>query len=123
MQFIGHRLTKEGLRPDPAKLKAILSMKKPGDIAAVRRMMGMVKYLSKFLGDLSQICEPIRRVTHKDESWFWTKEQDVALDKIKEAVTRLPQSLSTLDPASPQKEVEMLLHKDLVLYSHRKTTP
>ena len=58
VQFIGHRLTKGGLKPDPAKVKAILSMKKPDDIAAVQRLMGMVKYVSKFLGDLSQICEP-----------------------------------------------------------------
>ena len=87
VQFIGHRLTKEGLKPDPAKVKAILSMKKPDDVAAVQRLMGMVKYLSKFLSDLSQICEPIRRLTHKDVPWFWTKEQDVAFDKIKEAVT------------------------------------
>ena len=34
MQFIGHRLTKEGLKPDPANVKAILSMKKPNDVAA-----------------------------------------------------------------------------------------
>ena len=86
MQFIGHRLTKEGLKPDPAKVKAILSMKKPDDTAAVQRLMGMVKYLTKFLDDLSQICEPIRRLTHKGEPWLWTKEQDVAFDKIKEAV-------------------------------------
>ena len=58
MQFIGHRLREEGLKPDPAKVKAILSMKKPDDVAAVQRLMGMVKYLSKFLSDLSQICEP-----------------------------------------------------------------
>ena len=67
MQFIGHRLTKEGLKPDPAKVKAILSMKKPDDTAAVQRLMGIVKYVTKFLGDLSQIFEPIRRLTHKDE--------------------------------------------------------
>ena len=66
MQFIGHGLTKEGLKRDPAIVKAILSMKKPDDVAAVQRLMGMVKYLSKFLSDLSQICEPIRRLTHKD---------------------------------------------------------
>ena len=74
VQFIGHRLTKEGLEPDPAKVKAILSMKKPDDVAAVQRLMGMVKYLSKFPSGLSQICEPIRRLTHKDEPWFWSKE-------------------------------------------------
>ena len=66
VQFIGHLLTKEGLKPDPAKVKAIISMKKPDDVAAVQRLMGLVKYLSKFLSDLSQICEPIRRLTHKD---------------------------------------------------------
>ena len=90
VQFIDHRLTKEGLKPDPAKVKAILSMKKPDDVAAVQRLMGVVKYLSKFLSGLSQICEPIRRLTHKDEPRFWSKEQDVAFDKIKEAVTSAP---------------------------------
>ena len=66
VQFIGYRLTKHGLKPDPAKVNAICNMKKPDDVAAVQRLMGMVKYLSKFLGDLSQICEPIRRLTHKE---------------------------------------------------------
>ena len=121
VQFIGHRLTKEGLKPDPAKVKAILSMKKPGDVAAVQRLMGMVKYLSKFLGDLSQICEPIRRLTHKDVPWFWTKERMLPLTRSRKQLP-LPQSSSTLILASLQKEVEMLLHKDLVWYSHRKTT-
>ena len=100
VQFIGHRLTKEGLKPDPAKVKAILSMKKPDDVAAVKRLMGMVKYLSKFLSDLSQICEPNRRLTHKGVPWFWTKEQDVAFDKIKEAVTSAP-VLKYFDSSKP----------------------
>ena len=39
----GHRLTKEGLKPDPAKLRAIMNMKKPDDVAAIQRLMGMVK--------------------------------------------------------------------------------
>ena len=65
VQFISHRLIKESLKPDPAKLRAILNMKKPDDVAAVQRLMAMVKYLSKFLSDLSQICEPIRHLTQR----------------------------------------------------------
>ena len=49
---------------------------------------------------LSQICEPIRRLTHKDVPWFWTKEQDVAFDKIKEAVTTAP-VLKYFDSSKP----------------------
>ena len=60
----------------------------------------MVKYLSKFLSDLSQTCEPIRRLTHKDVQWSWTKEQDVAFDNIKEAVTSAP-VLKFLDSSKP----------------------
>ena len=62
-------------------------------------------YLSKFLGDLSQVCEPIRRLTHKDEPWFWTKKQDVAFDKIKEAVTSAP-ALKYFDSSKPTKGSE-----------------
>ena len=90
VQFIGHLLTNEGLKPDPAKGKAIRSMSKASDVAAVQRLMGMLKYLSEFLVDLSQICEPIRRLTHKDVPWFWKKEQDIAFDKIKEGATSAP---------------------------------
>ena len=60
-------------------------MKKPDEVAEGNRLMDLVKYLSKFLSDLSQISEPITRLTHKDIPW--TKEQDVAFNKIREAVT------------------------------------
>ena len=53
-------------------------------------MIGLVKYLSKFLNNLSQICKPIRRLTHKDAEWRWSAEQDEAFRKIKEAVTTAP---------------------------------
>ena len=92
VQFIGHRLTKEGLKSDPAKVKAILNMKKPNDVAAVQRLIGMVKYLSKFFGDLSHISEPIRRLTHKDVPWYSAKERDDVFDKINQAVISTPGS-------------------------------
>lgn len=90
VQFMGHCLNKEGLKPDPQKVEAIVKMEKPQDIAGVQRLIGLVKYLSKFLNNLSQICEPIRRLTHKDAEWRWSAEQDEAFRKIKEAVTTAP---------------------------------
>ena len=65
-------------------------MKKPLDVTGVQRLIGLVKYLSKFLSNLSQICEPIRRLTHKGVEWRWLTEQDESFRKIKEAVTTAP---------------------------------
>jgi len=71
--FIGHLLTSEGLKPDPKKVEAICSMPKPEDVQAVQRFVNTVKYLSRFLEDLSDMSEPLRRLTHKDVPWEWSQ--------------------------------------------------
>lgn len=61
VKFIGHTITAEGLKPDPEKVKAALDMPNPTDVAGVRRFIGFVTYLAKFLPKLSNICEPLRK--------------------------------------------------------------
>lgn len=90
VSFIGHVMTKDGLKPDPRKVEAITKMERPADVLAVQRFVGLVKYLSKFLKDLSEMCEPLRRLTHKDAEWNWTDEQEAAFERIKEAVVKTP---------------------------------
>ena len=57
--IIGHVLTSKGVKPDPAKIRAVLEMPRPSDVAAVQRFIGFVNYLSKFLLRLSEVCEPL----------------------------------------------------------------
>ena len=47
-------------------LKAIIEMLKPQDVVGVRRFIGFVNYLSKFMPRLSEVCEPLRWVTMQD---------------------------------------------------------
>lgn len=56
--YIGHLLTSQGLKPDPEKVKAIIEMPKLQDVAGVRRFIGFVNYLSKFMPSLIEVCEP-----------------------------------------------------------------
>ena len=88
VSFIGHVMTKDGLKPDFRKVEAILKMERPADVPAVQRFIGLVKYLSKFLQDLSEMCEPLRHLTHKDAEWIWSYEQEDAFERIKEAVVK-----------------------------------
>ncbi|PVD22378.1 hypothetical protein C0Q70_18188 [Pomacea canaliculata] len=52
--FLGHRITSEGLKIDPEKVKAVLDMPRPSNVEEVRRLCGLINYLSKFLPCLSQ---------------------------------------------------------------------
>ena len=91
VSFIGHIMTRNGLKADPKKVEAIIKMEKPADVPAVQRFIGLVKYLSKFLQDLSELCEPLmRRLTQKKAEWNWTHEQEDAFEKIKDAVFKAP---------------------------------
>eukprot|EP00112_Aurelia_sp_Birch-Aquarium-sp1_P000710 Seg1069.4 transcript_id=Seg1069.4/GoldUCD/mRNA.D3Y31 product="putative protein K02A2.6" protein_id=Seg1069.4/GoldUCD/D3Y31 len=81
VSFIGHTLTQNGLKIDPAKVEAITKMDKPQDVAGVQRFIGMVKYLAKFLPRLSEVCEPLRSLTHKDAPWVWGKAQGKSIHR------------------------------------------
>lgn len=88
--YMGHLLTTEGLRPDPEKVTAVRNMQTPTDVKSLQRLLGFVNYLSKFLPNLSDVCEPLRRLTDKDIEWAWLPQQDAALENIKHLVTHHP---------------------------------
>ena len=101
--YIGELLTSEGLKPDPEKVKAIIEMPKPKDIAAVRRFIGFVNNLSRFMPRLSEVCELLPRLTMKDVEWHWTEHQEQALNKLKQLVTVAP----VLEYFDPKEELTL----------------
>lgn len=56
--YMGH-LTDKGLQPAPEKVRTIREMPVPTDKEDVRRFLGLVQYLEKFLPHLSQEDAPI----------------------------------------------------------------
>ena len=83
VRFMGHQLTPEGLKPDPAKVEAITAMPEPDNVTALKRFLGMVNYLSKFMPHLSEMTEPLRRLEDKDAEWQWLKQHSIAFNTVK----------------------------------------
>ena len=89
-RFFGHRLTPEGLKPDPEKIKAIVEMKAPQSIQTLQSFNGMVNYLKRFSPVLSELSEPLCRLIKQNTVWAWESKQQQAFKKIKHALTTLP---------------------------------
>lgn len=49
VEFLGHVINSEGIKPDPNKVSAIVRFATPANVSDVRRFLGMVNQLSKFL--------------------------------------------------------------------------
>ena len=99
--FIGHLLTPEGLIPDPTKVEAIVNMPKPTEVKSLRRALGMVNYLAKFLPNLSSTSEILRQLARKDVEWHWEDGHEKAWNELMKSLTEAP-VLAFFDP---EKEV------------------
>ena len=90
VRFIGHVATSDGLSIDPTKVKDIVDMPNPTDVAGVQRLLGLAQYLAKFLPHLSDITKPLRELTRNDTDWMWESSQQNAVDTLKKAVGSTP---------------------------------
>ena len=88
--FIGHILTPDGLKPDPKKVEAISDMPHPTDVQSLRRFLGMVNYLAKFLPCLSDETEVLRKLTEKDAEWCWLTAHEEAMARIQRMISTAP---------------------------------
>lgn len=60
VSFVGHKVSAAGIEPDPEKIRAITDMPIPQNTADVRRFLGMVTYVAKFIRQFAGSTKPLR---------------------------------------------------------------
>jgi len=83
--YTGHVFSKEGLGPDPEKARVIVDIRRPTDATGLQRLIGMATYLSKFMPQLSTVCEPLRHPTDARAVFDWLPQHEHTLQNIKES--------------------------------------
>lgn len=74
VKFMGNIISLGSIRPDDKYLKAIKEMDLPTDKSGVKRLLGLFKYLGRFIPNLSQRSANLRNLTHDDTEWHWSSE-------------------------------------------------
>ena len=87
---MGDVVTDQGLKPDPEKVQAIVNLEKPEDKKALQRFLGMVKYLSQYIPNESDITSPLRNLVKDGAQWCWEAEHDIAFNKVKQILISEP---------------------------------
>ncbi|UYV64585.1 K02A2.6-like [Cordylochernes scorpioides] len=83
-------LDEDGIRPDPAKIEAVAKMPAPTDVHGVRRFLGMVNHLGRFVENISEIVAPLNQLLVKSKDFVWNCSQERAFRKLKELLTTQP---------------------------------
>jgi hypothetical protein len=89
--FLSHVIDREGIRPDPAKIKAVTEMQRPRKINDLRSILGTVGYLRKFIPDYATKIAPLSVLIRKNgrlpEYTKWSKDQMAAWEFMIECLT------------------------------------
>jgi hypothetical protein len=86
MEYLGHIISADGIRMNPNKVKAILKVKTPQTKKQVHSFLGKINYYAKFLPCLSEIAQPIARLTDKTVPFVWNEETEEAFQRLKERI-------------------------------------
>ena len=103
VSFLGHIISADGIVVDPNKVEAILNFPDPSDKAEVRRLIGMVQYVSKFMVHSADLLRPLTQLLKENTEFVWTDVHRQALIKIKKALTSSP----VLKPFDLNKETRL----------------
>ena len=131
VKYCGHVFTQEGLKPDPDKISAIVSMTRPRDMQEMRRYLGMVNYLARFLPRLSDMAEPLRGLMKEGVMFILDERAEAAFQCIQKARVATPAlrffnpSLDTViqcDVSSTGRGVALLQEGQPVAFASRVLT-
>ncbi|KAF1313449.1 reverse transcriptase, partial [Globisporangium splendens] len=84
--FVG----KNGVRPDPEKIKVINDWPVPTSQKDLRKFLGLATYLHKYSQNYAGIIRPLSSLLKKDVDWKWSDECQDAFVRVKSSLTEAP---------------------------------
>ncbi|XP_048251449.1 uncharacterized protein LOC125379241 [Haliotis rufescens] len=88
--FLGHVITKEGIKTDPGKIEAVKSFPRPKNVGDLRSYLGLCGYYRKFVKDYAHIVAPLNKLLGKDVPFVWSDDADKAFQTLKQALISSP---------------------------------
>jgi hypothetical protein len=72
MEFLGHIITRNGVEPDPSKIKAIEDWPTPRSVTDIRQFLGLANYYRRHVNKYAEMAAPLSSVKEDepfDEQW------------------------------------------------------
>jgi hypothetical protein len=91
MDFLGVRISKDGVTVDPAKVAGLREYPRTlHNLKQVQGFLGCAGYHRMFCKNFSIIAAPLFRLTKKDAPFVWEKEQQDTQETIITLITHAP---------------------------------
>lgn len=90
VNYLGHILANNSVRPHRDNLKSIKDFPKPQNKKNIRQFLGKINFYHKYIPDSTRTLEPIHKLLRIDTQFNWTSECDLVFNKMKDYLCESP---------------------------------
>ncbi|XP_070025673.1 uncharacterized mitochondrial protein AtMg00860-like [Nicotiana sylvestris] len=87
---LGHKISKNGVEVDKAKIEVISKLPSPTSIKGVRSFLGHVGFYRWFIKDFSKVVNPLCKLLEKDAKFVYNDDCMNAFELLKYRLTTTP---------------------------------
>ncbi|GKC65839.1 reverse transcriptase domain-containing protein [Tanacetum coccineum] len=87
---LGHKISKNGLEVDRAKVDVIAKLPPPTTVKGVRSFLGHASFYRRFIQDFSKIARPMTHLLEKDTTFVFSDECLASFKFLKKRLTEAP---------------------------------
>jgi Reverse transcriptase (RNA-dependent DNA polymerase) len=124
LEYLGYWITRDGIKPLPDKVKAILAIDTPKNRKELRSFIGIINYYRDMWVKRSYVLAPLATLTSNKKKWDWGPQQDVAFNMAKKIIAEKGQAKAIRDwlkklknPVTSENRQNTLQHS--ILYQCR----
>ncbi|KAL7841966.1 hypothetical protein SRHO_G00236550 [Serrasalmus rhombeus] len=88
--FLGHVVSGEGIRTNPALVRDVQNWRPPTNLRELQAFLRLCNYYRRFVAKFSDIASPLTLLLKKGAVFTWGKEQQGAFECLKESLVRAP---------------------------------
>lgn len=89
LQFLGHRVSAEGISPLPERVEALRAFPVPKDKTSLQEFLGLLNYYHRFIPQAAHVLQPLHASLRKTAGPFhWTPDMGKAFRAAKEALAQ-----------------------------------
>jgi len=83
VDYLGHTLSNEGIRPQVQKLKAIKEARAPNNVTELQAYLGLLNYYGKFIPNLNSELDELYQLLRKETKFIWSNKCQEVFEKSK----------------------------------------
>nr|GFC73414.1 reverse transcriptase domain-containing protein [Tanacetum cinerariifolium] len=87
---LGHKISKNGIEVDKAKIDVIAKLPHPTTVKGIRSFLGHASFYRRFIQDFSKISRPMTHLLEKNTPFVFSEDCIQAFQTLKKKLTEAP---------------------------------